>query len=406
MTPAESPECPASRQRPAGRLIPSVEVPNLRVLWIADHLGYGGATIHGGTTYHMNVLPRLQQSGVQVIPCFLRREHPAAALLRARGVEPLFFNRRMWSPWAFPDLVRLVRRRRVTLMHASGMKSILLTRFASRTMGVPVVTHFHDSNRTGPLTESLLRGSARWDAASLAISAAVRHFAVDTLGCDAKNIQVLYNCLETRPRAPGRPSERERVRCEFGIPPDAPLIGVVGRFSREKGHAQFLEALPGLLREMPDVKVLLVGDGVLRGRCEQLARTLHLEHATRFAGFRNDVPAILEAVDLVAIPSLEEGLSFAALEAMTAGRPLVATAVGGLPEIVRHGETGLLARGGDMPGMMQAMKLVLTDVALRDRLVAGGMELARSLSVEAHVSALLGLYERVLQEHSRALRGT
>jgi glycosyltransferase involved in cell wall biosynthesis len=280
------------------------------------------------------------------------------------------------------------------------MKSILLTRLTSRTMGVPVVTHFHDSNRLGPLTESLLRGSAHWDAASLAISAAVRNFAVDTLGVDAKNIQVLYNCIETRPCAPAGPSERERVRREFGIPLDAPLIGVIGRFSREKGHTQFLQAFAGLLREMPAVKVLLVGDGVLRVRCEQLARTLHLEHSTRFAGFRHDVPAILEAVDLVAIPSLEEGLSFVALEAMAAGRPLVATAVGGLPEIVRHGETGLLARGGDMPGMMQAMKLILTDVALRERLVAGGLQLVQNLSVEAHVRALLAVYDRALQGNS------
>jgi glycosyltransferase involved in cell wall biosynthesis len=102
----------------------------------------------------------------------------------------------------------------------------------------------------------------------------------------------------------------------------------------------------------------------------------------------------------VAIPSLEEGLSFVALEAMAAGRPLVATAVGGLPEIVRHGETGLLARGGDMPGMMQAMKLILTDVALRDWLVAGGLQLVQNLSVEAHVRALLAVYDRALQGNS------
>jgi glycosyltransferase involved in cell wall biosynthesis len=98
----------------------------------------------------------------------------------------------------------------------------------------------------------------------------------------------------------------------------------------------------------------------------------------------------------VAIPSIEEGLSFAALEAMAAGTPVVASAVGGLPEIVHDGETGLLTASQDMAGMMQAIAALFSNQALRASLVAGGRNLARKLSLDAHVRALIGEYDRLL----------
>jgi glycosyltransferase involved in cell wall biosynthesis len=370
---------------------------NARLLWLGDHFGYAGATIHGATTYYLSVLPRLKEAGVRLTACFLGAPHPAGADLAKQGVEPIMLGRRKWDARAFQDILGILRERDINLVHAVGMKSILLSRAAARFWyGVPVVSHFHDTNRAGWLPERWLRASAGWSASSLAISEAVARFAVATLGVDEAQIQVLYNGIDVDRVAGAGPADRQRLRQSFGLSDAIPVIGIIGRFSWEKGHLQFLEALPRLLAERPDAKVWLVGDGDQRIACQRLVRQLGLQDAVRFTGFRFDIAAILQAVDVVAIPSIEEGLSFAALEAMAAGTPVVASAVGGLPEIVHHGETGLLAGPQDMAGMMQALAALFSDQALRASLVAGGRKIAAKLSLDAHVRALLGEYDRLL----------
>jgi glycosyltransferase involved in cell wall biosynthesis len=376
----------------------------IRLLWLADHLGYAGETIHGATTYYMGVLPRLQEAGVQLVPCFLGRTHPAVVFLRRKGLQPLFLNRSKWSPWALPDLLRLIRQHRINLVHAAGMKSILLARMAAKMVDVRTISHYHDTNRAGWLTEGLLRTTAPWDASCFAISDAVGGFAVRTLGTPPERTRILYNGVDIREITAVSPSERQRIRSGFGIAADAPVVGVIGRFCAEKGQEHFIEALPQLLSAMPDTKVLLVGEGDRRGHCQRLVSRMGLETVVKFTGFRCDIPAILQALDVVAVPSLKEGLSFVALEAMAAGKPVVASAVGGLPEIVRPGQTGLLAASGDMQAFMEGLRSALVDLPLRDGLVAGGRALVESLSVEAHVRELLGEYARVL-EHGPAGRG-
>jgi glycosyltransferase involved in cell wall biosynthesis len=377
-----------------------------RLLWLGDHFGYAGVTIHGATTYYLSVLPRLKQAGVKLTACFLGSSHPAIADLVKQGVEPVVLGRRKWDARALGDILSIMRERDINLVHAAGMKSIFLSRVAARYWyDVPVVSHFHDTNRAGWFMEWWLRASAGWGARSFAISEAVASFAVVKLGSDQSRVRVLYNGIDLDRMAAAGPAERQRIREDFGIPDAAPVIGIIGRFSREKGQAQFLQALPRLLSVRPDVKVVLVGDGDHRIACQRLVDHLGLKDAVRFTGFRPDIPAVMQAIDAVAIPSLEEGLSFVALEAMASGTPVVASAVGGLPEIVRDGETGLLTGPRDMEGMMQSLAVLLRDQDLRASLVAGGHELAQKLSLDVHIRELLNEYARLL-ERTPSGRGT
>src|SRR5690606_11331326 len=121
--------------------------------------------------------------------------------------------------------------------------------------------------------------------------------------------------------------------------------------SPEKGHEALIRAMPDVLQRVPRTVILVVGDGPLRTACEKRAAAMGLAHAVRFAGHRSDMPEVLAAVDVVAVPSSSEGFPYAALEAMAARRPVVAFDVGGLPEIICSGRDGLLVRAGDVGGL-------------------------------------------------------
>ena len=368
----------------------------IRTLFIADHFGYSGGVVHGGTTWYLNVLPRLQLAGTSVVACFVAPSHPEAEKLREAGVEVIFLARSRWDPLAFFDILKLIRRHRANVLHVAGMKAILLARLASRFTGIPVISHFHDVNPTAGFIRHLLRMTSSWDFKAIAVSAAVAGYAESTLGTSSQRTQVMRNGIDVcRFVTAGRePTTRAVIRNQFAIPLDAPVVGIVGRFSKEKGHEQFLHSLPHLLTTVPGAHVLLVGDGALRPAFEKLVRQLGGEHVVHFAGSRSDIPEVLQGIDVLAIPSLDEGLSYAALEAMAAGKPVVAFAVGGLPEIVIDRVTGLLAGQRDSNGLISAIAEVLSDGNLHDRVVAGGRQLVERMSLENYIQALLDEYHR------------
>jgi glycosyltransferase involved in cell wall biosynthesis len=132
------------------------------------------------------------------------------------------------------------------------------------------------------------------------------------------------------------------LRQHWGIPDNVPVLGVVGRLEAQKGHRFLVEALPQVLAEFPDACVLLVGEGSLRPALEAQASTLGIRDRLIFAGFQHDVSVYLNAMDVVVLPSLYEGMPLAAIEAAAMAKPMVATSVDGTTEVIQHGSTGLL----------------------------------------------------------------
>jgi glycosyltransferase involved in cell wall biosynthesis len=158
-----------------------------------------------------------------------------------------------------------------------------------------------------------------------------------------------------------------------------PLVGVVGRLEPQKGHAYLFEAWPSIVAEFPDARLLVVGDGSLRPRLQARAQELGVAGSVLFAGFRADIPRVLDAIDVLALPSLYEGMPLTAIEASAMGRPVVATAVDGTPEVVVEGETGLLVSPGDPAGLANALCRLLGDPAGRARLGRAGRARAMDL---------------------------
>jgi glycosyltransferase involved in cell wall biosynthesis len=195
----------------------------------------------------------------------------------------------------------------------------------------------------------------------IAVSAAAGEFLVTRKGYPAHRVVVVPNGRDLTVFVPGR--DREAAREELGLDAHAPLVGVVGRLETQKGHGDLLAAWPAVTAALPDARLLVVGDGSLRGDLEAQARGLGVRASIVFAGYRADVARVLGAVDVLALPSLHEGMPLTAIEGAAMGLPVVATAVDGTPEVVRHGVTGLLVPVRDVPALGRALVDLLLDPA-------------------------------------------
>lgn len=185
----------------------------------------------------------------------------------------------------------------------------------------------------------------------------------------AGEVQTVYNATDFVSLNGAHTNAPLEVRGEFGLPPNSKLIGVFAKVTPIKGQDLLLEALPQVLRLHPDVHVLFVGsmEGDFARRTQQRAQELEIHRQVIFTGLRADVARLMQAVDVVTLPSRSETFGLAVLEAMALGKPVVATRVGGLPELVRDGETGILV-DFTAASLAHALKELLTSAELRNRL--------------------------------------
>ena len=214
-------------------------------------------------------------------------------------------------------------------------------------------------------------------------------------GVRRERISVRHNSV--KPFPPPEPEALRAVRAEIPAAEGTPLIVTIGRLSSEKGHLDLLEAAAQLRRVQDRFHLVLVGEGIERPRIEAARRRLGLEAHVTLAGLCGDVRPYYAMADIVAIPSHSEGSPNVLLEAMIAARPIVATRVGGIPEIVTHRETALLVEARDPAAMARELASLLADKDLALRLAGQARRLAEeSYSPDAYRRALIGLYREIL----------
>ena len=188
---------------------------------------------------------------------------------------------------------------------------------------------------------------------------------------------------------------------EYGLPEGSPIVGVIARLEPEKGHPTLIEAWPAVVAAVPDATLLVVGEGSRRDALEEQAKELGVERRIVFAGRRDDVPAVTAALDVAVLPSYREALGLTVLEAMALSRPVVASSVGGIPEMVEDGVTGLLVPPRDPAALAAAIVRLLRDHPLADMLGRAGHDLVHErFCIELMVREV----ERIYDEGARAVR--
>jgi glycosyltransferase involved in cell wall biosynthesis len=203
----------------------------------------------------------------------------------------------------------------------------------------------------------------------------------------------------------GTDAGRAGLRAELGLPADAQLIALVGRIEDQKGVDLLVRAVPAVVAGAPRAHVLVVGDGTRRAAAEALAEELGVSGRVHFTGWRHDLAEVMRAVDVLALPSRWEAFGIVNLEAMAAAKPVVGFAVEGIPEVVVHGETGLLSPAGAVDDLARDLVRVLTDPALAARLgAAGRRRFVEHFTPERMVQAHVELYDQLLSRR-RGRRG-
>ncbi len=372
--------------------VPPVHGSPVRVLFVYDHLGYAGGVTHGLTRYCCSVLPRLNDGAVRLTPCFLRDAHPAATELERKGLSPVFLARGKWDPRALTDVLALIREHRIEVVHAVGQKGILVGRTAARLTGCAALIHLRDVFPLSPAVRMLMRATAHWTDLALGVSEAVRDYAVREYKVRPDRARLLYNGIALEDFAAPLTSRVAHWREAARIPVTARTIGVIGRLAPEKGHARLLRQMSRVLRAVPDALLVVVGGGPLRSQLEELTLELGLDDAVRFVGQQSDVPLVMGALDVVAIPSDHEGLSMVALEAIALGKPIVASDVGGLPEVLNRGAHGVLCPIDVEHSFADALVRVLTDPAVAARMLIGAGEHLKEFSLVQHVERQRDIY--------------
>jgi glycosyltransferase involved in cell wall biosynthesis len=196
------------------------------------------------------------------------------------------------------------------------------------------------------------------------------------------------------------PETRDRVRRSLGAGEEHVLVGQIGDVIPRKGLLYLVRALPAILAEAPNVRLLVVGDvknsADYMAQIKREARELGVADAIHWAGHRRDIPDLLAAIDVAVLASLEESLGLSLLEAMAAGRPVVASRVGGIPDVVADGETGILVPPESPPALGDAVKRLACDAVLRRQLgQAGRQRVATQFSTAAITDQIEGVYAQV-----------
>lgn len=371
-------------------------VDRTRVVYLAHTFEVGGAE-----DVVLNLVRHLPDR-FEPIVCCIDDPGPIGEEICAAGipVTALGLNPGLRRPWDVARIHRFLRATRPRIVHTFLLPASLYGRLAAMLARVPIVigSEMNIYERKRPrhaLAERLLMsGTDR----VVAAAHSVRDFYIRQVHADPAKVDVIYNAVDWTSLQ--RTADRDETRRSLGIPLDAAALAVIGRLTEQKGHRYLLDALartPSLER----VHLLVAGDGDLRDTLRDYAAALGLSSRVHFVGVRRDVGNLLHAVEVFVLPSLWEGLPLALVLAMGAGVPVVSTRVGGVPEIVDDGRTGLLVPPGDAAELGHALARLIGDPA-RARVLAEAArtEVRPKFGVDGYVASVVGLYDRLLRERA------
>jgi glycosyltransferase involved in cell wall biosynthesis len=316
---------------------------------------------------------------------------------KRRGFQiEILTQRARYDPGLLGQAWRVLRKHHVEVLQSHGYKPALLAWCLKSLAGIPWVAFVHgytSENRRIALYNRLDSWLLRRADRVVVVSESTGRL-VEKAGVSRKNIRVIPTAIDPDGRSVETSGADFRSRCGSG--PHELLIGVIGRLSPEKGQKVFLEAFSRVVQAMPIARAVVVGAGQEMAVLKQLVRTQGLEDRVTFTGHETDTAPIYAALDLVVIPSFSEGLPNVLLEAMAHQKPVVATKVGGIPEVLQHALSKFLVPSGDAKAMADAIIEVLRDPALRRELGEAGARRARDFSPSRRTNQIIELYKESL----------
>ena len=360
----------------------------LRVMFMQTDMRIGGAEM-----LTANIMRRMDRERFAPELCCLKGRGELGDALANEIPVHHDLLRSKYDLRVWPRLTRLLREREVDAVITVGAgDKMFWGRLAARRVGVPVILSALHSTGWPDGVGRLNRMLTPITDSFIAVAESHGRFLAKNLGIDAHRVTVISNGVDTQRFSP-RP-DVATIRREFGIGPTAPVVGIVAALRPEKNHYLFLEMASRVVQQIPTARFLIVGDGPCRAALEQRAKELGITEQIIFTGSRAEVPSLLAAMDVFALTSHIEANPLSILEAMSVGRPVVATNVGSIHEAVAEGQTGHLVTPGDAYQFADRV-LRLLNAPLRAHAMG---TVARATVVERwSLEAMVGGYERLIE---------
>ena len=370
---------------------------SIDVLFVINSLPLGGAE-----NQVVTLASALSRGRYKIHVCCLRREGAQANVLRARGIQVVCLQMRVrYWPLAVYRLYLLIKRLKPQIVHTHLCEADILGRLAGKLAGVPVIistVHGMYYRKIPPTWHFLDRLIPRFTDKIITVSEEIRQSFINDQKVTQEKVITIPNVVEVE-RFSGLNSRKE-LRTQLGVNALSPLIGTVARLVQDKRLDYFLDAAHIICKADAQARFLIIGDGPLREELMNQALQLGLTpEYVRFLGSRQDIPELLSAMDFFVLSSETEGIPVSLLEAMAASKPVVATRVGGIPQVIQDGENGLLVSPHDPAGLAEA-----TLTLMKDRTLSESVAKEAWRTVEARFSTnvvcqmIIALYDGLLEK--------
>lgn len=359
---------------------------NMKVVHINTAFSWGGGEAQ---TYYL--VKELENRGIENT-LIAQPNSPLAAKAKEEKIKLIeIFMRGEWDIAAVLKLKKFLKRIKPDVLHLHTSHAHTLGLLAGRLAKVEKII----STRRMDFPTSGFFSRLKYTKVDkiVAISEVVKEILIRS-GIEKEKITVIYSTINCEDF-----SGKSNLREGLGLPQDTPILGTVGSLVNIKGHKYLFEAMVKIKEEFPQVRLLVVGEGPLEEKLKKLAEKLGLESVIIFTGFRKDIPEILGILDVFVLASLKEGLGVSLLEAASYGLPIVATNVGGIPEVVKDGITGFLVPPKDSKTLAEKIIYLLAHPEEAQKMGENGKEwIRKNFSVEKMVNKYATLYESLMQQ--------
>lgn len=368
----------------------------MKILLLTSHLDMGGISM-----YIVNLSRYLKKLGHEVV--VVSGGGSLEEKLASNGINSVVmdirtkfeFGLKTWK--ALLPLKKLIEAEGIDIVHSQTRVTNVIGSLLDLFTGVPHVATCHGSFKHKRLSRRVF---PCWGRQTVAISSSVAEHLTRDLGVAAGNVHRIYNGIETDKYSSKTPGLSARdLRNDIGLDDRRPVIGTVGRISPVKGHRYLIDAFDILIKKGVDAQLLIVGNGPDEGTLKKLAARLPAADRIFIDPGKAAIVDYLSIFDVYCMPSVDEGFGLSLVEAMAAGRPCVASDIGGLSEIITDGIDGLLVPACDPGALAKAVKRLLEDPVLRERIASAGRERAlKDFNIEKCVSGTVEVYEKAVSE--------
>ncbi|NEO98901.1 MAG: glycosyltransferase family 4 protein [Symploca sp. SIO2E9] len=364
---------------------------------VIDKLSVAGSGIHGITKAIEWWIPRFESQQFQFTVCSLRSPEVAGEIFEQKKIPIFFLSKGKFSLSTLTSLIALIKHKRVHILHLHGYGATNFGRLASLLTGIPNIVHEHTVIDNQPFYQTVADYIlSPLTTKAIAISEPVREFMIHRRKVKPKKLETFFIGLPLAEFKPPEPTEVDKKRTELGIFPDQQVVCNVGRLDTQKGQIYLLKAAISILKELPNTRFLIVGEGPDRSMLESFAQREGIAQQVIFTGLRNDIPALLALSDIAAIPSIWEGGPLTLFEAMNLRKPVVGTPVGLMGEVIHEGETGFLVPCQNVELLAEKLIFMLKNPQMAKKMGEEGWKACQNYDTSHSVQRLREIYRELV----------